>query len=245
MKLLPPCIPLLLLSALFAYSGDIELGQSQQQVEAAIGKPVGQIDLRDKTLLLFPQGEVTIKDGIVSHIDLMDPDAFSADQERLKKEREEWLADQANREAARIEEGKALRDEKMTSNAFAALPAKDRVDYWRSFQMRYPEIDVAEQIATALAGYETEKEELRTQQQIAELEERVAKAEKNTAEARLETERLKTEANEAEKLRNSFSQYYTTPIYTDRRYYYRAPTIRIFTPNSSANKPNIVVTPRH
>lgn len=242
MKSFSALFSLFVLAAAQVLATGVEVGQTQAEVEAIIGKPIGQIDLRDKQLLLFPQGEVTIEEGKVTHVDLMDEEAFAADQKRLEQERKEWLADQEQREAARIKEGEALKAEKMQSRAFATLPAKDRIDYWRSFQIRYPEIDVSEQIADGLKSYESEKEELRTQQQIAELETRVAEAEKATAQARLETEKLKTEAEEAEALRNSFPQYYTTPIYTDRRYYYRPPTIRIFTLDGPKQKPNVIVT---
>ena len=66
----------------------------------------------------------------------MNEDEFAADQERLAKEREDWLLDQERRAAAHQEEGEAIRADKLKSSAFAALPAKDKVDYWRSFQIR-------------------------------------------------------------------------------------------------------------
>jgi hypothetical protein len=90
----------------------------------------------------------------------------------------------------------------MKSQAFTALPGKNRVDYWRSFQVRHPSVDASEQIARARAGYETELEELRSQQRIAELETRVAQAEKEATAARLETEKLGVETERTERSRN-------------------------------------------
>lgn len=207
----------------------IQKGQTAEQVVETLGKPMGTIELREKTLLLYPQGEVTLKEGVVTEIDLMSEEQFVSDQERLRLEREEWLVDQERLRAAHKEEGEAIRADKIKSSAFATLPAKDKVDYWRSFQIRYPEVDVSEQIEAALASYETELQELRSQQRIAELETRVALAEKETATARLETQKLREETERTERSRNYGLRYYTDPVINNSRYYYRPPTITIFT----------------
>ena len=207
----------------------ITSGQNTAAVIEALGKPMGTIELREKTLLLYPQGEVTLKQGLVTEIDLMDEAQFQADQERLRLEREEWLLDQERRRAAVTQEGEAIRKDKMTSSAFAALPAKDQVDYWRSFQIRYPSVDASEQIATALASYQTELEELRSQQKIAELEARVAQAEKEAATARLETEQLRKETENTQRNTNYGLRYYTDPVITHPHYYYRPPKVTIYT----------------
>ena len=180
----------------------IEKGQAAVQVLEALGKPMGSMELRDKTLLLYPQGEVTLKEGVVAMVDLMSDKQFADDQERLRVERDEWLVPKERRRVAHKAEGASLRAIKMKSQAFAALPGKNRVDYWRSFQVLYPSVDASEQIARARAGYETELEELRSQQRIAKLEARVAQAEKEATAARLETEKLGVETERTERSRN-------------------------------------------
>jgi len=224
-----------LLAALFlffslhlpALASTIAPGQTNAEVLEALGKPMGTIGLREKTLLLYPQGEVTLKEGVVTEVDLMSEEQFEADQERLRREREEWLRQQERLAALRIEEGEALRASKMQSRAFASLPAKDRVEYWRGFQTRYPEVDVSPQIARALESYQTELEELRNLQRIAELEARVAQAEREAATARLETEKLR---EETERSRDTYGlRYYSDPVIRSSRYYYRPPTVTIFT----------------
>jgi len=227
---LPICLGLPCVAA------SVESGQTAAQVIEALGKPMGTIGLREKTLFLYPQGEVTLREGVVSEIDLMSADEFKADQERLRQEREEWLTDQERRAAARIEEGEALRADRMQSRTFAALPAKDRVEYWRSFQTRFPEINVSPQIAQALESYQTELEELRSQQRIAELEARVAQAEKEAATARLETEKLREETKRAERNRLFGLRHYTDPVIRSNRYYYRPPTITIVTSGDDTKK---------
>jgi hypothetical protein len=215
-----------LLVPTFLWSADskVEIGHTLEQTLKALGKPIGIIELRDKTLLLYPQGEVTLREEKISHIDLMSDAQFAADQERLKLEREEWLIQQEKLSAARLKAGEDLKAYKMKSGTFAGLPAKDRVDYWRSFQIRFPEVDVANEIARALEGYEIELTELKNQHKIAELEARVALAEQEAATARLETEKLRNET-EARSNSNFGLRTYTTPY---NNYYYRPPTITIY-----------------
>lgn len=220
---------LCLLPGPLASGATVVTGQTEAEVIEALGKPMGTIELRDKTLLLYPQGEVTLKEGTVTDVDLMTAEQFAADQERLREEREQWLAEKERRAERHREEGEAIRADKLKSGAFAALPAKDRVDYWRSFQIRYPEIDVSEQIASALEGYESELQELRSQQRIAELESRVAQAEREAAAARLETEQLREETERTQRNNRFYGlRYYTDPV-IDHRYYYRPPTVTIYT----------------
>ena len=219
---------LLVPTFLWSASSKVEVGQNLEQTIDALGKPIGIIELRDKTLLLYPQGEVTLRDDKISHIDLMSDAQFSADQERLKNEREDWLIQQEKLAAARVKEGVDLKAYKMQSSTFAGLPAKDRIDYWRSFQIRFPEVDVSKEIAHALEGYETELTELKNQHKIAELEARVALAEQETAAARLETKKLREET-EGRNSSNFGLRTYTTPY---NNYYYRPPTITIY-PNKN------------
>ncbi len=228
MKLPRLSIVLLIPALLWSENLKIEVGQSLEQTIETLGNPIGIIELRDKTLLLYPQGEVTLRDEKVSDIDLMSDAQFSADQERLRLERENWLSQQEKLSTARLKQGEDLKAYKRQSSTFAALPAKDQVDYWRSFQIRFPEVDVAGEIARALEGYEIELTELKNQHKIAELETRVALAEQQAATARLETEKLRDET--AARSRSNFGlRSYTTPY---NNYYYRPPTITIY-PNKS------------
>lgn len=210
-----------------AVSAELDVGDDLKTTLAKLGKPVGTIELREKTLLLYPEGEVVLKDDAVVEFDLMSEAEFEAEQARLQKEREEWLADQARRKEARKTEGIAIRAAKRGSQAFASLPAKDRVDYWRSFQIRYPSLDVSEELAGALESYQTELAELKSQQQIARLETRVAKAEQEAATARLETQRLKEETERTRRSTRYGLRYYHDPV-VQPRYIYRPPTVTIF-----------------
>jgi hypothetical protein len=218
---------MLMLSFQWCGATELKVGDDLEATIDKLGKPVGTIELREKTLLLYPAGEVVLKNDLVFEIDLMTDAAYAAEQDRLEKEREEWLVERARQAAARTEEGEAIRAAKRGSSAFAALPAKDRVDFWRSFQIRYPEVEVSEELGRALESYQTELAELRTQQQIALLQARVAEAEKEATNARLETQRLKEETERSRQSTQYGLRYYYDPV-VHPRYIYRPPTVTIF-----------------
>ena len=203
-------------------------GHTTEQVIEHLGDPIGTIELREKTLLLYPRGEITLRNGIVASVDLLDPEEFEAEQAILREERAAWLLRQKRNLEKQKAQGEAIRTEKMQSPAFAALPAKERVDFWREFQIRYPQVEVDHQISAALESYQEEIAELRSQQRIAELEKRVAAAEKEAAEARLAAEKLRRESAKLQQRQNYGLRYYTDPAIPSHRYYYRPPTVTIY-----------------
>jgi hypothetical protein len=103
----------LLCGSFCAGAAIIEKNFTAGQVLDALGKPVGTIELRKKTLYLYPRGEVTIKAGVVSDFELMEKDEYLAEQEKQRIEREEWQADQERRAAMRRKEGKGIKTEKL------------------------------------------------------------------------------------------------------------------------------------
>ena len=230
-------LPLLLFLSLAHAHGqaDIRVGDGLEVTLERLGKPIGTIELLEHTLLLYPQGEVEIKDDQVVDFDLMTAEEFAKDQEKLERERKEWAAEQERRAKAHAEAGRAVKKAKMSSSAFAALPARARVEFWRRFQIRYPSVDASGELARALEGYETELAELKAQQRIAELEARVAQAEKEAAQAKLEVKRLREEAETyRQSSRYGLRYYYDGPTHHPRQYY-RPPKITIFT-NKNGSK---------
>jgi len=217
----------LVLAASFLSASAVAIGDDLKTTIAKLGNPEGTIELRDKTLLLFPMGEVVLKQDLVVEIDLMSEAEFKAEQARLQAQREEWRIEEAMRREALQKEGQAILADKRSSLSFAALPAKDRVDYWRGFQMRYPGVDVSDELARALESYDIELAEMKSQERIAQLEARVARAEQEAASARLETERLKAETERTRQDTQYGLRYYHDPIVRPR-YIYRPPTVTIF-----------------
>ena len=232
MKAYLAAIALLLPLISSAANSKVEIGQTQEQAIEALGKPQGIINLGDKTRLLYPEGEITIRDGAIAEIDLMSDEQFAKDQERAKQEHAEWLIQQQKLADDRIAAGEKLKAYKLQSSTFAALPAKDRVDYWRSFQAKFPQVDASEEIARALKSYQTEIAELKTQQRIAELETSVAQAKKETEAARLETAKLREETE----ARNDAANFRVREYYSPQPYYYPTPRIIIHSKNYQKRK---------
>jgi len=219
------CIAFATASHLLAAYSIPELGATRESIIKSLGEPIGSIELRDKELLLYPQGEITLKSGKATQIDLMAADAFAADQKRLEQERAEWEIAQAKMIKERTKQGEAVKADKLADLRFNGLPPQDQVTFWRNFQNTYPEVDVSDQLADAMEAYKTEVAELRKKELVAELEARVLEAEKATTEAQRENQRLKDQLN-----RNQYYglRYYTDPV-IKREYYYRPPTIIIHT----------------
>ncbi|MFU8848772.1 MAG: hypothetical protein ACNA77_08660 [Opitutales bacterium] len=213
----------------FAAADGLELGDNFETTIEKLGQPVGTIQLSDRTMLLYPEGEVVLREDAVVKIDLISKEEYAAQQAQLKEDREQWLIQKARMEEARIEEGKSILAAKRGSSAFASLPAKDRVDYWRSFQIHYPEVDASAELAQALNSYQTQLAELQTQERIAELEARVAKAEQEAATARLETKRLQEETERTRWSTNYGLRYYQDPVVVRPRYIHRPSTVTIIT----------------
>ena len=163
----------------------------------------------------------------MSEINLMEAEAFAAHPEQIAEERAAWQAQQAQLQAERRLQGEALKRDKLTSSQFAILPAQDRLDYWRNFQQRYPEIDVSAEIAAALDSRQSELQALETQARIAALEQRLAEAEKETAAARLEAEQLRKQAEALRRQQHYGLRSYTTPLPVYRNIPYRPPTVII------------------
>lgn len=229
-----PLLALALLPAIvFA---NLQEGDSLERTLEVLGKPVGTIELREKTLLLYPRGEVTLKEDKVVAVDLMTAEQFAADQARLEAERIQWAEQQEMMAAEHKATGEALKMEKLKSAAFHKKPAKEQIDYWRRFESTYPEVNVGEEIAAALEAYQKELDELKSQQRIAELEARVAQAEKEAATARLETERLRKETEKTKQQTYYGLRYYTEPV-VHPRYHYRPPTITIYSDGSVTQVP--------
>ena len=217
----------LLLLCLAATAGELQLGDDRETALNKLGKPIGSIDLRGKTRLIYPSGQVVLVNDVVTEFDLMSESEYAAEQARLKNEREQWQLENARRRATHTAEGQSIRAAKRGSTAFAALPAKDRVDYWRSFQLRYPEVDVSEELWRALASYQTELAELNTRQEIAQLQARVAQAEKEAANALRETRRLQAEAERNRQAQNFSLRYYRDPVVVYPHLKPRPPVITI------------------
>lgn len=79
-----PYLPLLLLLIIAQYgmATGLKLGDKLETTLAKLGKPIGTLELRQKTLLLYPEGEVVLKEDRVVEIDLMTAAEFETERSR-------------------------------------------------------------------------------------------------------------------------------------------------------------------
>jgi hypothetical protein len=165
----------------------IQLGDSRADVVAEMGQPSGEIGSGDLVVLFFQLGEVHLRDGQVSAIDLITPEEHAkrkaAEAAELERIREAEAARRARVEA----EGLALFAKKKADYTFLQQPAAEQLRFWRWFGSQYPMVPIEEELRTALAKYEQQQRlleiEYATNQRIEELEKRVEDAEREAERA--------------------------------------------------------------
>lgn len=159
---------------------EIEVGDARAFVVEILGEPDGRMGGGSYEKLFFERGAVELEDGKVVAADLVsESEAAKRKAARLMKEQERQRAAAAARET-RIKEGQAVLKQKLADKQFAAAPASQQVAYWKSFQKKYPEVNVSRHLAAAQAKVKTVKksgaagtQEL-TDEQQAELDRRIA-----------------------------------------------------------------------
>jgi hypothetical protein len=184
MNVTPAAIILVLLAGRVA-ADEIQVGDSREQVVAALGAPQGVMKLGGTEILTYERGTIELEQDRVTTFSLLTP-------EQLTDRRAE-AARQA--EAARIAseqrrvEGTALRDQKVADAVFMASPAAERLAYWEWFRRTYPEVSVEGEYQSAKAQADEVRriEEARTRN-VAELEARVDAAERRAREAEAEAD---------------------------------------------------------
>jgi hypothetical protein len=185
LALLFVCLPLRLAA--------VENGDTREAVVAELGAPTGSAAVGANTILFFARGEVHLRDGRVVKANVVSA------EELAKREAEQAAAikrmdDAARERLARLEaEGHAIYAAKKTDAQFAALPAVEQLNYWRSFASRYPMIPVADEIAPLAERVE---HDLRLRElvagneaRLADIEARVENAEERAARAEREARR--------------------------------------------------------
>jgi len=173
----------------------VQPGMTRSEVVEEVGEPKGVIRMPDRTRLLYERGEVTLRDGAVSAVDLVSPEAWAKREKERARERAEWEACRERLRQRRIETGRRIKRERLNSASFANLPAQERLEFWRSFQRRYPEVDISEPLNRALEAAREARED-RQRKRIRELEARIDRLEQGMAEARDTNEKLREELEE-------------------------------------------------
>ncbi len=156
---------------------ELQPGDSFERVKEVLGRPNGVISLKNKQVLFFDRGEVTLVDGKATKLDLLTEKEAEADLVKKQQKREKAAQLVEKRIQIRVKEGIALREDKLTSPDFLASSAGVRLDFWRNFRRRYPEVDITNALTKALNERTTELQRQAENQRLAQLESRVQDAE--------------------------------------------------------------------
>lgn len=161
----------------------ISNGDTLEQVKAALGRPTGEISVRDKQVLFYDRGHVTLVDGKVIGSDLISREEAAKLEEMHERQRKEATrrAEEADRE--RITRAREVKEERLRNPAFRASSPQTRLYFWQDFQRRYPEVDVSLELSAADAEYRAQLDREAEERRLAELEERVIRAERDARDA--------------------------------------------------------------
>lgn len=151
---------------------DIRVGDDRLTVLDTLGPPNGRIEMGDLERLFFDRGEIKLREGTVTEVNLISEAAARTRREEAARASE-----------ARRERGEALKAERLADPEFRALPAAQRYAFWRDFRQEFPEVDVFAPYTDAKAAAELDAERQRTAARLAEVERRVADAEHRARQA--------------------------------------------------------------
>ena len=187
---------------------ELQTGDSIERVKEVLGRPNGVISLKNKQVLFFDRGEVTLVDGKATLLDILSEEEALAEQEKKQQKREKAARLVEERIRIRVKQGLALKEDKLTSPEFLASSAGLRLDFWRDFRRQFPEVDISQELSTTLKERSKELEQQAENQRLAQLESRVLEAEYRAR----NTQRLAY---------NHYNPFYN---FTDPHRYYGLPT---------------------
>ena len=203
-----------------AVAEDVVLGDSRDQVIATLGLPRGQFVYDDTEMLFYDRGRVELKDGLVLEVRLVSEEEVA----RLNRERE-LAEEEAHR--AYLErlmrnraEGLAVKQQMLTRPSYVQASPLERVEKWKDFMARYPQVDVQAEVETALRDLDLDtavRTAEATQRRVARLENRLAEAEDRAVRAEDEARRSRETRNNSVYLGYGYG--YPSPTYTTYRPY--------------------------
>ena len=186
---------------------ELQKGDTAERIKEVLGRPNGVILLKNKQILFFDRGEVTLVDGIATHLDILNEEEALAEQEKKEQRRERAARLVEERIRNRVAEGLSIKEDKLTNADFLASSAYTRLEFWRNFRRMYPEVEISDQLTATIKERSQELEQQADEQRVAQLEARVQVAENR--------------ARRAE--RRSYSRYHSFYNYARPSFGYRYP----------------------
>ena len=168
-------------------------GDDLETVYEILGEPHGTVGSPRFRILHYPRGEVYLRGGAVERTNLISEGELEA---RRARAHERQLERERERQQ-RLEEGRAMRDEKLADESFQERPARERLAFWNTFRRHHPEVDIAFELEVVRAEVEEEarlrRQEERRRDQLLALQQRVHEAEARAKQIEVENRRLEEE----------------------------------------------------
>jgi len=173
---------------LFSLSAEaIKVGNTRADVTAELGAPMGELDLGDRTRLMYEAGDVTLVDGVVAKHTLMTDAELERDRAVREKMAEQAAARAAQFLADRLDKGRVRLDYlQLESTPLTDQDIQAMLIYWKKISADFPDADVDAEYEATLALAKARADEIKQRaedQRIAQLEQRVAAAEQRAASA--------------------------------------------------------------
>lgn len=162
----------------------VEIGDAYEDVIRQLGDPPGFIKTDTFALLYYERGTIRLEEDRVVNVELLSEEEAAEQRQIEREERARRQAAQQERQVQRLQEGRALRQQRHSDPDFLSASAEQQLAFWRQFRRRYPEVPVEEEYRAALERYEREQQVRRLEDQerrIRELEAQVRRAEERAA----------------------------------------------------------------
>ena len=136
---------------------DLKMGDNYEAVFNAYGKPLGTAHRGDLEILIYPRGQVEMKQQVVVAVKMESVQTYEKKQVRrasrikMEKEYAEKMA------AERVEKAEEKLAKVLADPAFDEKSATDQVNFWRKFKRDNPELNVDPFFKEALANLKNEK----------------------------------------------------------------------------------------
>jgi hypothetical protein len=173
------------------------VGDRHFEVLEILGQPNGCVGSEHFKVCYFDRGEVVFRNGVVESHTIVSVEELERRQAAAARQQEAREQRELERVQARIAEGLAILEEKVSDPHFASLPAINRFTFWQAFRQMYPEINV--DLEYSVAYEEARREhavqvaEMERERRLHELELRVREAEYQARRAEREAERARRE----------------------------------------------------
>lgn len=209
------CIAGILFCGMSSAFAELSVGDARETVVAELGEPSGYLKAEGYEILYYERGRVMLREGVVSSVHIVSPEELTRQKHLEAVEVQQAALRQEEARQQRMIEGTLRYQQLLEHPSRLAGTAEQRVQTWRSFHARYPEVDVATEYAAALEAYHLELRAREGEQRLAQLEQRVAQAE---AQARMaETRALQAEQEARERRRDSYYVGPVVPVYVPSR----------------------------